>query len=280
MSISVGTELEAAVEAAQIAGAVMREWRSRGYNVHFKEKGEKVTSADRLASIKIKNSLNSALGPQSMLTEESGYTPGNGRLLWVIDPLDGTENFFEGKKDSSVAIAAVQNSQPIIGVIYNPFTDELYTAMRGKGAFLNGSRIMCSGKEHAKNLTIYAEENADEPLRSALPKLLEKLPIGNIIMLRSSSISEARMAAGAGDVFLKLSIRLWDAAAGHCILRESGCVVTDCLGNPFVYDTKQILRAIAEKKKPRNPMGMFAAPPGIHQELIKLIAKERQNLRV
>lgn len=273
-----GTELEAAVEAAQMAGAVMREWRRHGYKVHFKEKGEKVTSADRLASIKIKNALNSALGPQSMLTEESGYTPGTGSLLWIIDPLDGTENFFEGKNESSVAIAAIKNSQPVLGVIYNPFTDELYTAMRGKGAFLNGSRIRCSGKEHAKNLTIYAEENADEPLRSALPRVIEKLPVSKIIMLISSSISEARMAAGAGDVFLKLSIRLWDAAAGHCILRESGCVVTDCLGNPFVYDEKQILRAIAEKKKPRNPLGMFAAPPGVYQELVKIVANERMNL--
>jgi len=277
MSISVGAELEVAVEAAQIAGAAIREWRRRGYGVHFKEGGEKVTSADRLANIKIQKTLNSALGPQAMLTEESGYAPGNGPLLWIIDPLDGTENFFAGKNDVSVAIAAIRNLQPVIGVIYNPFTDELYTAMKGKGAFLNGSRINCSGKEHAQKLVLYAEENADEPLRSALPRIIEQLPVSRILMLRSSSISEARTAAGAADAFIKLSIRAWDAAAGHCIMSESGCTVTDCLGNRFVYDEREIIRAVSQKKKPRNVLGMLAAPPGVHQELVKLVADARKK---
>lgn len=277
MAIVLDTELDVAIEAAQMAGAVMQEWRRRKYKVHFKEKGEKVTSADVLAGRKITKILNDAFGPQNILSEEAGISVGKGDLFWIVDPLDGTNNFFAGRNEVNVAIAAIRNSQPVLGVVYAPFTGELYSASYRQGAYLNGTRISCSAKERLKDLVVYAELNSEESLRNALPKIIEQLPVKNWIELSSSNLAEARTAAGAGDAFLKLGIKTWDAAAGHAILRESGCAVTDCFGNPFMYNIKQIIEA---GKKSRNTLGMLAAPPALHTELVRMVSEIRKKMKV
>lgn len=278
--VAVRTALDAAVEAAHAAGSVLVEWRKRGFKPHRKAGGEIVTSADRVANRKVLEVLNESLGtPQSMISEELGFSPGKESLLWVVDPLDGTKSYYEGENDVSVAIAGVHNKIPVVGVVYNPFTDELYTAAYKQGSFLNNKKISCSTKQSLDHAVLLADFNDNQTLKNALPKIVEQLRVGRTVF-DLGSLGQARVAARIFDAYLKLSIRVWDAAAGHAILRESGCLVTDCFGNQLDYDTNAMIKAVEANKKPRLEFGMLAAPPQLHQELVQKVSETRKKLRV
>ncbi len=138
-------ELKSAIDAAKKAGAIIMNYYKSEYEIRNKSYHNPVTTADHAADTYLKNTLTNAYPKYGWLSEETVDT--DERLshsrTWVVDPLDGTKEFIEGVPHFVVSVALVEDGQPVIGVLYNPASDELFTGAKNEGAFLNGERLIC-----------------------------------------------------------------------------------------------------------------------------------------
>src|SRR6516225_9548827 len=138
-----------AVRAARAAGAIILRYMNRVDSLKVEEKARMdfATEVDRLAEAEITRELRRAYPDHAILAEESGAT-GKSDKVWVIDPLDGTHNYLRGFPHFSVSIGFLDHGDPVHGVVYDPLRDELFTASKGDGAFLNDRRIRVSRREN------------------------------------------------------------------------------------------------------------------------------------
>jgi myo-inositol-1(or 4)-monophosphatase len=176
----------------------------------------------------------------AILSEEAGAIPGGaGQPEWIIDPLDGTTNYVHGLPHFCVAVALRTGQQLQAGLVYNPSTDELYWAERGRGAFCNGKALRVS-----KTAVL-----DDALLATAFPSDLSRAPDTNIdhflaLMpktqalrrLGSASLDLCYVASGRLDGFWQPSMLIWDVAPGAIIVEEAGGRVSDFRGTPGIYD--------------------------------------------
>lgn len=145
---------------------------------------------------------------------------------WVIDPIDGTFNYLRGRDCSSISVALLIGKKPVLGVIYNPYRDELFAAERGKGAFRNGARIRVSEVPFERAMigfgtSPYYPELAVRSLEAAKRFLLEA---GDLRRTGSAALDLCDVACGRSDVFYELTLSPWDFAAGSLIVEEAGGV--------------------------------------------------------
>lgn len=240
----------AAVRAARSAGNVlMKHHRSRGYSVEEKPGAGVVTDADLEAEETALKILRRARPDFGFLAEEGG-THGTRRGSeanegrWIIDPLDGTTNFVHGFPMFCVSIAAEWRGELCVGVIYHPVLKDLYTAVKGRGAFLNGRRIQVSqtrkkekallttGFTYRKNEWLHKEMEAFERL-SRVARAIRRPG--------SAALDLAYTARGVFDGFWERRLSPWDVAAGAVLVQEAGGKVTDFKGKPFQIDGSEIL---------------------------------------
>jgi|TARA_B100001741_G_C16553161_1_gene600616 myo-inositol-1(or 4)-monophosphatase len=213
--------LEHAIDAAKIAGKTIMRFYKTQLNVREKSPNNPVTKADIAANDKIKDLLTSQYPKFGWLSEETKDSLDrlNKEYVWIIDPIDGTKEFIEGIPNFSISIGLVQNEIPIVGVLYNPATKELFYAQKNKGAFYNNNLVKCSKKNDIRNINIVvsrSEMNAglwDE--YSSTTK--NKIEIGSV------AYKLGLISAGKYDFFATLKPKNeWDICAGHIILEESG----------------------------------------------------------
>ncbi len=164
--------------------------------------------------------------------EESENSFSGSGLRFIIDPIDGTTNFMQDYRCSCISVALCEGNDVIAGVVYNPYTDELFTAEKGEGAYLNGDKIKVSERPLSDGLALfgtspYHPENTDETFA-----LLRKVFDLSRDIRRSGSAAYdiCTVACGRCEVFFEKCLQPWDIAAGILILKEAGGIVTDFEG--------------------------------------------------
>ena len=223
---------EAAIEAGKI---IMKYFQTTSYDVKEKSINNPVTTADYEANQIIEEILfkeNSGYGWLSEETVDSDI-----RLkkdyVWVVDPIDGTKEFIEGIPQFSISIGLVELGKPILGVIYNPAKNELFSAINNGGAELNGKSIKCL--QTNQNLSLLVSRS--EVKRGMWDKYQQYY--NKIESVGSVAYKLGLIAAGRADIFVTLQPKNeWDICAGHCIINESGGSFVDLFGNSRSYNLK------------------------------------------
>lgn len=158
---------------------------------------------------------------------------------FVIDPIDGTTNFIRGHRCSAVSIGYLEDGEPVVGVICNPWQNECFTAVKGGGAYLNGKPIRVSAGQPAPSaLILFGTSPYYADLRRKSLQVLDRLlpAIGDFRRAGSAALDLAYVAAGRADGFLELRLSPWDYAAGSLLVTEAGGSITDTAGEPLSFD--------------------------------------------
>ena len=239
--------LNIAVNAAREAGNIIIRNMERidSLNVEVKQKNDFVSEVDRQAELEIINIIRRAHPDHAILAEESGKTDGN-EFEWIIDPLDGTTNFLRGFPHYAVSIALRHRQRLEVGVIYDPFKDELFCASRGNGATLNDRKIRVSkliayeGSLLGTGFPFKENQNIDAYLASLREMMLHT---SGIRRAGSAALDLAYVAAGRLDGFWEFGLNTWDIAAGCLLVQEAGGLVGDHQGGSTHLDSGDIVAA-------------------------------------
>ncbi|MDX8431615.1 MAG: inositol monophosphatase family protein [Candidatus Algichlamydia australiensis] len=224
--------------AALRAGEILKKGFGSSFEISSKSgKHNLVTEYDMLAEELIVAFIRKTFPEHNFLAEEGGLSGSRKDVItWVIDPLDGTVNFAHNIPIFAVSIAAVFEGSVLSAAIYNPMVGELFTAEKGNGAYLNGSKLKVTETETLSDCiaaTGFPYNTYENPLHcidhfTYMAKL--GIPLRRI---GSAAIDLAYMAAGRVDCFWEVSLRPWDYAAGMLLIEEAGGVVTDFLGKRY-----------------------------------------------
>lgn len=252
--------------AARRAGALIMKnlGRLTSADISHKQAADFVTRVDKESEDLIVRTIRRVFPEHSFLAEEShnrmgGLQRPGAEFVWIIDPLDGTTNYIHGYPFFSVSIALSRASDIILGVVYDPLRRELFTARRGRGAFLNGRRLRVSTNPVRKGIAATGfpfrrREAIDDYL------VLFKNIFGRVSDLRragSAALDLASVAAGRCEGFFELGLKPWDVAAGSLLVTEAGGLVTDFRGGSGYIETGNIV----------------SGNPAMHAELLRQIMK-------
>jgi myo-inositol-1(or 4)-monophosphatase len=237
------TYLQAAMEIAREAGAILREEFDQAPQISYKGDVDIVTQADKRSEKAIVGRLTEFFPEHSIAAEEGTGHEGASEFRWHVDPLDGTTNFAHGYPCFCVSIALAQRDTLLAGVVFNPFYNELFAAERGQGATLNGKAIhvsksasvatslLCTGfpvqnRQLSPNLQFYG----DFTMRSH-----------GVRRDGSAALDLACVAAGRFEGFWEFGLKPWDTAAGVLLIEEAGGKVSDFAGAPYKLGGPMIL---------------------------------------
>ncbi|MBF88711.1 MAG: 3'(2'),5'-bisphosphate nucleotidase CysQ [Candidatus Marinimicrobia bacterium] len=259
-------ELDVAINAALKAGEILLDYYYRNYDV--KDKGTSpmysglnpVTDADRASDNYLREILTSEFPQYGWFSEETKDSPD--RLykdrVWIVDPLDGTKEYIDKIPMWVVSIALVENKEPILGVLYNPEKEEIFTAVTGKGAFYNGKSVTCSKlTELSKMIILNSRTETRDGLWLPFKEVFKELKgVGSV------AYKLGLTAAAKADIFATLRPKNeWDVCAGHCIINEAGGMMIDLKGNEVTYNNK-------------NPLfspGLVAGNPMVVKKVLRLL---------
>lgn len=238
--------LEVALEAAREGGSILKMYWGKLEEIGEKSNaGDLVTVADLESEKTIIASIRKHFPDHPILAEESGLNSQEyNKYLWVIDPLDGTTNYTHQYPMVSISIALLYDSQPIVGIVYNPILHELFQGALGMGTTLNGRKLqvsnissldkslLCTG--FAYNRTETDDNNYKEFFH------LTQISQG-VRRVGSAALDLAYVAAGRLDGFWELGLKPWDVAAGTLLVNEAGGNVTSFDGTPLILQSGRIL---------------------------------------
>ncbi|MDE6906251.1 MAG: inositol monophosphatase [Lachnospiraceae bacterium] len=161
--------------------------------------------------------------------------------LFVVDPIDGTTNFIKGYHASTISVGLLKDGEPVLGVVYNPYRDEMYTAQKGKGAFLNGTPIHVSEDTLSESLVLFGTAPYYEELWERSFNLAQVLFTQSLDVRRSGSatIDLCDVASGRAGVYFELRLSPWDYAAASLIVEEAGGHVRGAEGEPLQFANPQ-----------------------------------------
>lgn len=225
----------------------------RNAAAHTREKGvaDYVTEVDFAVQQFIRRRLEELYPEVQFLSEEkSNEEIDKDGLVWVLDPVDGTTNLIHDYRASVISLALMQKGSVVLGMIYNPYTDELFSAQKGKGSYCNGQKIEVSGAETMEKCLIsigtspYYKEMAEKNFKvfQAIFKDCQ-----DIRRSGSAALDLAYVACGRIEAYFERNLKIWDYAAGMLLVRESGGQVTDYRGNDA--DTEMISNITAANPK-------------------------------
>lgn len=215
---------ELALKAALRAGDILKSNFFRQSNIEGKGKHDIVTQTDRQSEMAILNTLQEYFPDHTYVAEESGTFQTNSEYSWYIDPLDGTSHFVTGNPYFSVSVALAYKGDVILAVIYNPILNELYTAEKGQGAFLNNTPIHVSlGNNLADAIISSAYSSFDSEIKEGL-QTIEKLALNTrkVIINFSPAMDLCNTARGKLDGVVTRGTTPEDHAAGSLIVTEAG----------------------------------------------------------
>ena len=250
--------LNTAVLAAQRAGEFILNNMGKisPSDIDTKQASDFVTQVDRDSEQIIIKTIKDKFTHHSFFAEESGKEIESKNYRWIIDPLDGTTNYIHGYPSFSVSIALEYRGEIITGVIFDPLRNELFTAEKGNGAFLNRTPVKVSAVTELKNslITTGFPFRKKECIDMYL-KLFKNIfnGVSDIRRAGSAALDLAYLASGRCDGFFEIGLSPWDIAAGSLIIKEAGGIVTDFGGGAAYLATGNIVAGI----------------PAIHKEILK-----------
>ena len=224
--------LETAVEIAREAGALLANFFERRVPYELKGEFDLVTEADRASERLVVERLRSHFPTHTIVAEEGGGHESSSEYRWFVDPLDGTTNFAHAFPMFNVTLGLARAGEMIAGVIYDPIRQELFTAERGAGAYLNNRRIHCSGaKKLADSLssTGFPSRKRHHNINIHFYYQLAMASHG-VRRTGSAAIDLAYVAAGRLDFFWEFGLKPWDMAAGTLLVEEAGGRTSDMHG--------------------------------------------------
>jgi myo-inositol-1(or 4)-monophosphatase len=238
--------LTTAVKAARKAGSLITRasFDLDKLNVRSKRQNDFVSEVDHAAEDAIISILRQAYPSHGFLAEESGEKDIKAEYIWVIDPLDGTTNFLHGFPQYCVSIGLLHKGKPQQAVVYDPNRNELFTATRGAGAFMNDHRIRVSRTEKLQDSLLstgfpFKElENVDEYLKG-MRRLMHMC--SGIRRPGAAALDLAWVAAGRSDGFWEMGLSPWDMCAGALLVREAGGLVGDFHGEDGFMESGRIV---------------------------------------
>ena len=213
--------------------------------VSLKGPGDFVTASDTKVEKILIDELQKARPNYSILSEEIGQVNNDESFKWIIDPIDGTANFLHGIPHFAISIGLEHNKEIICGIIYDPIKDEMFTAEKGNGSYLNNQRMRVSSRSKLKDCIIFTggpkiqSKDRDLSLKE-YNTFSSKVPTP-IRKLGSASLDMAYVAAGRCDGFWQRNLNYWDIAAGIILVVEAGGFVTDFEGENKYLENKSIL---------------------------------------
>ncbi len=239
-------------QAARAGGQVLREMQGR---IKVREKGPRdlVTEADLASQKVIREILAEEFPSHDFRGEEDGANSGaatpqdnsNSPYCWVVDPLDGTTNYVHQLPLYCVSVALRHGDDVVCGTVYDPVSDECFTAVADGGAFLNGSPLRVSECQRLDDALVAASFAPNVPRGSIeVTRFIEVLHRCQAVRrLGSAALNLCYVAAGRLDAYFAANIKSWDVAAGQLILREAGATLTALDGGPFQLDHPQFASA-------------------------------------
>lgn len=235
------------IKAARLAARGLRRDFGEIENLQVSLKGPAnfVTKADHRAEEVLRAELEKARPGYSFLGEEGGLQEGSDKThTWIVDPLDGTTNFLHGIPHYAISIALERDGLIVAGIVYNPATDELYVAEKGKGAFLNDRRMRVAGRRDLAEAVItcglpHHGRGGIEHFRKEFPAVQER--VAGLRRFGSAALDLAWVAAGRFDGYWERALSSWDVAAGIILVREAGGIVSDLDGNDRMLSSGDIL---------------------------------------
>lgn len=235
------------VKAARAAGNVILRHVSRldGLNIVEKGRQDYASEVDALAEKEILRELRRAFPDHAFLCEESGAL-GQARYTFVIDPLDGTSNFLHGIAHYSVSIALLEGDEPLHAVVYDPQRNEVFTASRGSGAYLNERRIRVSARPELEGAMLVTGFPPRERKRLAAQLEATRLMLEDAEDVRrtgSAALDLAYVASGRVDAYFEAGLKPWDIAAGMLLVREAGGRYCDFEGGHNSLRNGQLIAA-------------------------------------
>jgi len=247
--INVSPTLNVMITAARKAGrSLSRDFGEvEQLQVSIKGPANFVSAADHKAEDIIFKELSKARPGYGFLMEERGEIEGADKTQrWIVDPLDGTTNFLHSNPLFAISIALEREGQLIAGVIYNPASDELFTAEKGKGAYMNDRRLrVASRKTLADALVTTGIPHRGRANHSRFLKEMGTLmqEVAGIRRSGSAALDLAFVAAGRFDAYWEHGLKAWDIAAGIVMVREAGGIISDLSGGDKFLDSGDILAA-------------------------------------
>jgi len=243
--------LDVAIGCAQEAGEVVRKaFFNESKKVEFKGEVDLVTETDRLSESIIKNKIKQHYPTHTFIGEEGAAAGEYSEVLtdnpsWMVDPIDGTTNFVHRYPVISISIALAINKKVVAAVVYNPILNEMFTATRGGGAYLNGKPIKVSETAVMKNALVcigFPIDRSEATLDLHFGRLHKILKACRDLRRDGSAALDCcSVAMGRLDVYLEFGIHSWDIAAGTLIVEEAGGAVSSADGTPFDVSGRQVL---------------------------------------
>lgn len=225
-------DLSLAVHAAREAGYVVMQYFRTDLDVVLKSPDQPVTKADLASDAMLKEKLLDARPGYGWLSEETADTADrlSREYVWMVDPIDGTRSFILGRAEFSISIGLAHNGEPVLGAVYNPATGEMYTAIKGRGAFA-GDRPMQVGGGRDRGVMVASRSEIErghfEPFAAVF----------DIQGLGSTAYKLCKVAAGEVDVFLSRGTKgEWDVCGGDVIVTEAGGQISDLDGLRLQYN--------------------------------------------
>ena len=258
-------DLETIIDAVTNAGEKILEIYKDDFQVGKKDDNSPITQADLESNKIIKESLLRTKIP--ILSEED--TDDKSRMgsdkVWIVDPLDGTQDFVNKTDEFTVMVGLVENHIPVMGIVYWPTEKKIYFAEKDLGAFCHESegwmRISVRGVEEVtESLALVSRHHLSDKEK----KMLEQLEIKNTANI-GSSLKVMEIASGRADIYLTSTHKMkqWDTAASHCIISEAGGKMTDISGNDLVYNTESV----------NHENGLLVTNGIIHEEIVSKISE-------
>lgn len=247
--------LNTAVNAARLAGNVINRAALDLERVQItrKQRNDYVTEVDQEAERVIIDALLKAYPTHSIFAEESGHTSrranetlSNADFIWVIDPLDGTTNFIHGFPQYAVSIALLEKGAATQAVVYDPTRNEMFTATKGRGAYLDDRRIRVSKREKLADALVgtgfpYREEDKLDSFMRMFKAVTEQS--AGVRRPGAAALDLAYVANGRYDAFFEFGLSPWDVAAGALLVREAGGLIGDFNGDAGWLEGKEIVAA-------------------------------------
>jgi myo-inositol-1(or 4)-monophosphatase len=235
--------LDSAVEIAREAGALLVHHFERRPAFELKAEFDLVTAADRASETLIVERLRSHFPAHNIVAEEGSGHESASEYRWYVDPLDGTTNFAHGFPMFNVTLALERAGELVCGVIYDPVRQELFTAERGAGAWLNNRRVRVSGVQKLEEALVATGFPSRKRHMNVNVHFYYQMAMWTHGVRRagSAAIDLAYVACGRLDAFWEFGLKPWDMAAGILLIAEAGGRVTDMRGGPAVVGGEHLL---------------------------------------
>lgn len=255
-----------AIKAAYLAGNFIQQGSRSISKIKFEKKGHNdyVTELDKQSEQIIIRTILQAFPDHNIIGEETGKLDHNSEYSWIIDPIDGTNNFMHGYPHYCISIALKKHNRIIVGVVFNPSNNDLFKAELGAGAYLNDRRIRVTNNALENSIINTSLRSYDVGSLDQHIKIFKELSLKTLAQRCSGSaaLDLAYVACGYTDGFWEYNLKEWDIAAGCLLVREAGGIVSDFNSQPHLGETGNIIASNAK----------------IAQALQKIIASHYQSI--